>query len=256
MTVISRIKTLLSQCNNDSVTVHLFLHLLITSDSSGTVATTLQKLALELRTTVDKIRIRLAKLEGVNLITSPQSSHKNPIKIPRNGTVITICNYESYTVLELCQSHKNPIKIPPNTHEPKETKKENIPPTPPIKEKNKENIIKPSLSGGQKESSRFQPPTISEVQNYILEKGYSIAAERFIDFYQSKNWYVGKNKMKDWKAAVRNWAARDKEQNGQRTHTTSNTDRERIIRERQEQHLRDIEKLNADYLAKIGQNPG
>ena len=34
----------------------------------------------------------------------------------------------------------------------------------------------------------------------------NVDADRFVDFYESKNWYVGKNKMKDWKAAVRNWA--------------------------------------------------
>ena len=57
---------------------------------------------------------------------------------------------------------------------------------------------------------RFTPPTISEVSAYCKDKGYSINAERFVDFYQSKGWMVGKTKMKDWKAAVRGWASRDK----------------------------------------------
>lgn len=59
-------------------------------------------------------------------------------------------------------------------------------------------------------SDKFTPPTISEVSDYCNEKGYSINAERFVDFYASKGWMVGKNKMKDWRAAVRNWASRDK----------------------------------------------
>lgn len=45
---------------------------------------------------------------------------------------------------------------------------------------------------------------------YCQEKGYAMDAERFVDFYSSKGWMVGKNKMKDWKAAVRNWARQDK----------------------------------------------
>lgn len=63
----------------------------------------------------------------------------------------------------------------------------------------------------EKPQKRFVPPTLEEVQAYILEKGYSVDAESFIAFYQSKNWYVGKNKMKDWKAAILTWQKREKE---------------------------------------------
>ena len=61
----------------------------------------------------------------------------------------------------------------------------------------------------EKESTkknRFVPPTLEQVQDYCKEQSYSnVDAQRFIDFYESKGWFVGKNKMKDWKAAVRNW---------------------------------------------------
>lgn len=57
-----------------------------------------------------------------------------------------------------------------------------------------------------KEVYRFTPPTLDLVQSYITENNYTVDAERFINFYESKGWYVGKNKMKDWKAAVRTWA--------------------------------------------------
>lgn len=60
------------------------------------------------------------------------------------------------------------------------------------------------------DNRRFAPPTLEDVQAYIREQGYSIDANRFIDFYSSKGWMVGKNKMKDWRAAVRGWASRDK----------------------------------------------
>lgn len=63
-------------------------------------------------------------------------------------------------------------------------------------------------------SSRFTPPTAAEVSAYASEKNYSIDADRFIDFYESKGWMVGKNKMKDWKASVRNWC-RDKKKEEQ-----------------------------------------
>lgn len=57
----------------------------------------------------------------------------------------------------------------------------------------------------EQKSKRFKAPTVEEVRAYILEKGYSVDAESFIDYYTSKGWVVGKSPMKDWKAAVRTW---------------------------------------------------
>lgn len=68
-----------------------------------------------------------------------------------------------------------------------------------------DNDIKENTLKGVKEK-RFAPPTPEDVREYCREKGLNVDADRFVDFYESKNWYVGKNKMKDWKAAVRNWA--------------------------------------------------
>lgn len=59
---------------------------------------------------------------------------------------------------------------------------------------------------------RFNPPTVEEVKTYIQEKGYTVDAEAFVAFYESKNWYVGKNKMKSWEAALVTWEKRNKEQ--------------------------------------------
>lgn len=56
---------------------------------------------------------------------------------------------------------------------------------------------------------RFTPPSLDEVKNYCSEQGYSINPEQFINYYEANGWMVGKNKMRDWKAAVRNWASRD-----------------------------------------------
>lgn len=54
-------------------------------------------------------------------------------------------------------------------------------------------------------TSKFIPPTIDQVKDYCKERNNTVNAEKFHDFYTSKAWMVGKNKMKDWKAAVRNW---------------------------------------------------
>ena len=53
--------------------------------------------------------------------------------------------------------------------------------------------------------SKFTKPTLQEVKAYCLERKNDVDPERFVDFYESNGWMVGKNKMKDWRAAVRNW---------------------------------------------------
>ena len=54
-------------------------------------------------------------------------------------------------------------------------------------------------------AKRFTPPTLEEVTAYCLERGNNVDPQHFIDYYTSNGWLVGKNKMKDWKAAVRTW---------------------------------------------------
>lgn len=61
-------------------------------------------------------------------------------------------------------------------------------------------------------AKRFTPPTLEEVEAYCRERGNSVDPERFLDYYTSNGWKVGKNTMKDWKAAVRTWEKSDKQQ--------------------------------------------
>ena len=58
---------------------------------------------------------------------------------------------------------------------------------------------------GTKNASRFSPPTLEDVKAYCQQRKNNVDAQRFIDYYTSNGWRVGKNKMKDWKAAVRTW---------------------------------------------------
>ena len=64
----------------------------------------------------------------------------------------------------------------------------------------------------KKKSNVFTPPTYDEVREYCLERNNNVDPESFIDFYSSKGWMVGRNKMKDWKAAVRTWEKHDSKQ--------------------------------------------
>lgn len=78
-------------------------------------------------------------------------------------------------------------------------------------------------------SKSFTPPTVDEVKAYCLERNNSVDPEQFVDFYTSKGWKVGKDKMKDWKACVRTWEKRS----GKKTEAKKDTNPYRqILKER------------------------
>jgi hypothetical protein len=78
---------------------------------------------------------------------------------------------------------------------------------------NHNDIKKEIISKDIKEKQVFQTPTMDEISSYIKENNYNVDGQRFYDFYSSKGWMIGKNKMKDWKAAIRTWSRSDKKTN-------------------------------------------
>ena len=69
--------------------------------------------------------------------------------------------------------------------------------------------------------TRFTPPTVEECDAFFTENGSTILqATRFHSYYTANGWKVGKNQMKDWKAAARGWILRDKD-NGSSASTAS-----------------------------------
>ena len=130
---------------------------------------------------------KLKVLEKLNMIT---------LKSNNKYSVVKVLNYSVY------QGEENESEQPLNnqrttTEQPVNTDK-NV-----KNEKNEKNDI---YKGNQ-----FNPPTTEEVRAYCEERNNSVDATKWHDFYSSKGWMVGKNKMKDWKAAVRTW-----ERNNQR----------------------------------------
>jgi hypothetical protein len=94
------------------------------------------------------------------------------------------------------------------------------PPKPTETEKTQSVILKPKKADSDSDSDskndnesdsdrktqkRFTPPSVLEVKEYCTERANTIDAEKFVDHYTSNGWMVGKNHMKDWKAAVRTW---------------------------------------------------
>lgn len=85
----------------------------------------------------------------------------------------------------------------------------------------KDSIDKDSIDNTADKPQRFTPPTAEEVAAYCRERNNNVDPQSFIDFYDSKGWMIGKNKMKDWKAAVRTWEKRDAEKPKKKTVTAA-----------------------------------
>ena len=74
--------------------------------------------------------------------------------------------------------------------------------------------IKTIKTNRERGAKKFKKPSPEEIQNYLDEKNItSFTAEKFYNFYESKDWMIGKNKMKNWKACCNNWKLRDEKEN-------------------------------------------
>ena len=112
------------------------------------------------------------------------------------------------------------IRTNTNVYETYQTKDK---PKDKTKDKTKDNSLPPNGVSDTR-AKRFTPPTLDDVSAYIRERGSNVDAQWFLDFYTAKGWMVGKNRMKDWKAAVRTWEKRDSEQNKPFVYDYGNTE--------------------------------
>jgi hypothetical protein len=127
-----------------------------------------------------KVRLFLSQLEIQQMIVKKTDTKK---------TSISICNY---CVYQDSETTEKPLKDRRKTTEE------------PLKDTNKN-----EKNDKNEKNNIFTPPTLEEVKAYCKERNNKIDAERWYDFYSSKGWMIGKNKMKDWKAAVRTWEKSD-----------------------------------------------
>lgn len=172
----------------DINTCRLFIHMLLranwkdgyfrgTTVPRGSFVSSIGKLSEETQLTPDEVRTAIKHLISTKEITK-QSYNKY--------TVFTVKNYDLYQSV--------PSKIPDSS--------QSIPNLFPTIEEKKEGNIKEDTNVSKK---RFAPPSVDEVRAYCAERNNGIDPQSFIDFYESKGWMVGKNHMRDWKAAVRTW---------------------------------------------------
>lgn len=143
---------------------------------------------------IKKVDAYLKSLENENMVTTTRT---------KKGTTITIVNYGEYQVEGTTQDTTEDT-IQGTTQDT--TVGIAVGTTVDIQNKNIKNIKnEKELKNNKNNIGRFTPPDVIEVQAYCYERNNNVDAQAFVDFYSSKGWMVGKNKMKDWKAAVRTW---------------------------------------------------
>jgi len=187
---------------DDINTKCLFIHCLLKANiedkkwrgitiKRGQLYTSVAKLSKELKLSSKQIRTAINKLEKTGEIIRQKSANKGA----KHGTMITVCKYEDYQPQIKTEGQtKGQIKgkrranegqLLKNNKNNKKEKKE---------ERKEKNII---------------PPQKNMVEKYCRERGNDINVDKWYNFYESKGWMIGKNKMKDWQAAVRTWENKD-----------------------------------------------
>jgi hypothetical protein len=167
---------------NKSEAVHLFMYLVLKANhkdgqwqgidiKKGQFVTSFGKISADTKISLQTIRTLLKKFEKSNEIN---------IQTTNKYSVITICKYECYQ---------------------KETETTNEQLT--NKQQSTNNQL--TTNKNDKNEKKFIIPTFNDVLEYCMQNNLDVDGVKFINFYESKGWMVGKNKMKDWKAAIRTW---------------------------------------------------
>lgn len=139
--------------------------------------------------------------------------YENGVKFNRYKSSVDMSVYFDTTGFKMtpppCQNDTTPhVKMTPHNIELNTDKDNNISSNEDIY-RGADNPPAPPSSSGRK---RFAPPTLEEVAAYCNERHNSVNPSAFIDFYSANGWVQGRGKpIRDWKAAVRTWERRDKE---------------------------------------------
>ena len=215
----------------NSCTVHLFFWLATNANiedneceglkiQRGQLLTSIRSLSKQTGISEQSVRTALKQLclthhitQGVTQWVTQGLTHP----LTHSGTLVTICDYDRYSGFfnepnTLSNTPSNTgSNTPPNTQPNNDIRNNKE-----YKEENKEIVIESVVAQPQqtptqpkerkkRSSSAFVKPTFEECMAYAQEKGYQWDVERFFNFYESNGWRVGRNPMKNWKAAMSNW---------------------------------------------------
>jgi len=185
----------------------------------GSFVTSYQKLAKEIGISVQNVRTSINHLKSTSNLTSKKTN---------KYSIITINNYEKYQ-----ETNKQINNQLTSNQQATNNNRRN----------NNKGRIKESISKDIPKKV-FTKPSLEQIQEYCKERCNNVDFERFYDFYESKGWMVGSNKMKDWKACVRTWEKKS-DRGGEKLPDWFNNEPKE--RERTEDEERELQELIRGY---------
>lgn len=191
----------------------LFIHLLLIASyentrfmgktiKRGQVVTSLPALATGTCLSIRQVRTALDHLILTGEVTNKSTNQYR---------IITIVKYDDYQKMTDDMTGKRQA----NDRQIDRQMTDELTPLNQYNKENKYNKVTTNKRGA------FAPPTPDKVNEFCQSKGIVIDIDRFMDYYTSNGWMVGRNRMKDWKAAVRNWARRDRQTPVRETRTAT-----------------------------------
>ncbi|MCB6475569.1 hypothetical protein LI171_04865 [Emergencia timonensis] len=185
---------------SDSATKDVFLHLLLSANfkptswkgieiKPGQVVIGRKKLSEELGLSERQVRTALNHLKSTNEVA---------IETTNRFSVVTVVNWEKYQIessdddKQTDQQNANDRPTSDQQTTSKRPQRKNV--------KKDKNV---------KKERNIIPPPRSLLKEYITKNHFQVDADRFYDFYESKGWLIGKQRMKDWQAAVRTWSRKE-----------------------------------------------
>ena len=206
---------------HDTNTFRLFIHLLLKANykdvpfqgqviKRGQYVTSLTSLAAGTALSIRQVRVSLNKLQMTGEVTS---------KAYPKYRVITVVKYDDYQSSDKVNDKQMTSNVTSKwqandkqndkQHGSQMSRKmttciDNI------ESKNYRNIENSPPESVGRTAKRFCPPSRDEIEIFCLENGLTIDIDRFINYYTANGWMVGRNRMKDWQATVRNWATRER----------------------------------------------
>ena len=178
----------------------LFMHCLLKANhepkkwhgieiQNGQFITSLQNLAIESGLTVRQVRTALNKLKSTQEVTHQTTA---------SYSIITINNWDKWQASDtICDKQMTSQRQA--SDKPATTTKEGK------ERKERKEYVGEKISPAHTKNKKFSKPSIEEIKQYCIEQSKKIDPVKFYNFYESKNWYVGKNKMSNWKAAIASW---------------------------------------------------
>jgi len=185
----------------DDSTLRVWIAMLACADANGVVEGSIPGFASLCRMTVEQMETAIGKLSAPDQYSRSKDFEGRRIETIDGGWLIL--NYGKYRQTRDPEIRRQQVREAVAKHRRNQdviTVSQGKPP--------KAQAEAEAEEEAKKRERRFAPPSLQEVTEYCRERKNNVDPQAFVSFYESKDWMIGKNKMKNWKSAVHTWERR------------------------------------------------